>query len=175
MQWRKNGQVIDILEDLLGDDWVPPVDASAAAMLSHWISQGGDATIRSYACDPLLPKSWAFPSKDVEFLACLPLYWEDDALVVTHALASREALQAARRPGGEKDPRVRHELLWNREQPSISPDPDRLHISGHTPLRNAVLHQAINAIQLDTGCVFGLAISAYASGSGQLLSVPCHG
>lgn len=159
--------------DLLGSGTLPLVDASAEAMLNHWLSQGGVETIRSYRGNPQLPPTWQFPPGDVEFLASLPLYWEDETVVVTHALPSRESLSLAREPGAESDPRVRQELLWRREEPSEPPDPQRLHISGHTPLRNPVLHQAINAIQLDTGCVFGLLLCAYAVETGQLFSVPC--
>jgi serine/threonine protein phosphatase 1 len=159
--------------DLLGAETLPLVDASAEAMLNHWLSQGGVETIRSYRGDPNLPPTWRFPPGDVEFLASLPLYWEDEAVVVTHALPSREALRAARERGADSDPRIRHELLWRRQEPPEPPDPDRLHVSGHTPLRNPVLHQAINAIQLDTGCVFGLLLCGYAVETGELFSVPC--
>jgi len=159
--------------DLLGKETLPPVDASAEAMLNHWLTQGGVETIQSYRLDPEVPETWTFPPGDVEFLASLPLYWENESVVVTHALPSREALSAAREPGAESDPRIRQELLWRRQEPSESPDPERLHVSGHTPLRNPVLHQAINAIQLDTGCVFGLLLCAYVVETGRILSVPC--
>lgn len=159
--------------DLLGETALPQVDVPAEAMLKHWLSQGGVGTIRSYGGVPEEPKSWEFPAGEVAFLAGLPLYWENEAIVVTHALPSREALQAARRPGGDRDPRIRQELLWRRQEPGEPPDPERLHISGHTPLRNPVLHQAIHAIQLDTGCVFGLMLCAYAVDTGQILSVSC--
>ncbi|MFP4300440.1 MAG: metallophosphoesterase [Spirochaetaceae bacterium] len=159
--------------DLLDGETIPVVDASAEAMLNHWLSQGGVKTIRSYRGDPNLPRTWQFPPGDVEFLGSLPLFWENEAVVVTHALPSREALRAARAPGASSDPWIRQELLWRREEPPESPDPERLHVSGHTPLRNPVLHQAINAVQIDTGCVFGLSLSAYAVETGRLISVPC--
>lgn len=159
--------------DLLTEKAPPLIDAPPEAMLNHWLSQGGVETIRSYGGIPDAPGSWSFPEGEVDFIAGLPLYWENEMVVVTHALPSREALQAARRPGADGDPRIRQELLWRRREPRESPDPNRLHISGHTPLRNPVLHQAINAIQLDTGCVFGLMLCAYVVDTGQLLSVSC--
>lgn len=159
--------------DLIPADAIPLVDAPPEAMLNHWLSQGGVETIRSYGGEPNVPRSWSFPEGDVEFMAGLPLYWEDDRVVVTHALPSRKALESARRPGAEGEPAIRYELLWRREEPKESPDPRRLHLSGHTPLRNPVFHQSIDAIQLDTGCVFGLNLCAYAVESGQLLSVSC--
>lgn len=159
--------------DLLAPDSLPLVDAEPQAMLNHWLSQGGVETIRSYQGKPNSPRSWSFPEGEIAFLASLPLYWENESVVVTHALPSRAALEAARRPEARHDPWVRQELLWRRQEPEESPDPDRLHISGHTPLRNPVYHQAINAIQLDTGCVFGLNLCAYDVDTGQLLSVSC--
>lgn len=159
--------------DLLGGEAQPLVDASAQMMLSHWLSQGGRATLESYRQNPNTPEAWELPAEDISFLEALPLYWENDSVVVTHALPSRRMLERARQPGAHRDPQVRHELLWRRREPTEPPDPQRLHISGHTPLRNAVLHQAINALQLDTGCVFGIALSAYCVETGELLSVAC--
>lgn len=160
--------------ELVGTVPIPAAEITGEMMLRHWITQGGDATLASYGLEPTPARSWSFPKDDIRFLESLPLYWENEALVVTHALPSRDALNRARRPEGYQLPEVRHELLWRREEPTEPPDPQRLHLSGHTPLRNAVFHESIQAVQLDTACVYGFALSAYAVETGELLSVGCH-
>ncbi|MFW6328491.1 MAG: metallophosphoesterase [Alkalispirochaetaceae bacterium] len=159
--------------DLLPEGSQSVADLPEAMMLRHWLSQGGRETLESYRQDPSTPASWHFPEGDIPFLEGLPLYWENEQVVVTHALPSREMLFRARKPGGSSDPEVRQELLWRRQEPVESPDPERLHVSGHTPVRNAVFHQSINALQIDTACVFGIALSAYCVETGELLSVAC--
>lgn len=150
-----------------------------------WISQGGYETLQSYGLQPHEFDSWDFPAEHLKFLSELPYTWEDDRVIVTHAFASKEDIQVIDQAQSavnrhkeksillEKDYEQISKLnaepvktavqscLWSRVPPKNRPDPQRIHISGHTPLDNVRVSEDLGFIQLDTGCVYGKRLTAY--------------
>ncbi|HEY9841264.1 MAG TPA: metallophosphoesterase [Candidatus Obscuribacterales bacterium] len=140
-------------------------------MKSLWLGQGGFQTLHSYGMDPEDTRTWNFSPMILEYLLNLPLYWEQAEVVVTHALAQPEDLARIRR-AVEDNPeldreylielkRASHSLLWNRSLPAGRPDPERQHVSGHTPIRRIRRWKLLQCVQIDTGCVYGRRLTAY--------------
>lgn len=150
-------------------------------MKSLWLGQGGFQTLSSYSMDPDEPETWRFSPMILEYLLNLPLYWEADAVVVTHALAQPADLALVRAAtDGSLDlnhenmlelKRASHSLLWNRSLPNARPDSGRQHVSGHTPIPRIRRWKLLNCIQIDTGCVYGRRLTAYCLPLNKSLSV----
>jgi diadenosine tetraphosphatase ApaH/serine/threonine PP2A family protein phosphatase len=147
----------------------------------NWIGQGGAAALASWGCNPHDAPSWRLPADDLAYLSSLPLFWEDERCVVTHALATAADLAALR--AGATDPaawatlawaHAVHGALWNREPPARPPDPARVHVSGHTPLPRVRHVERANALMVDTGCVYGRRLTAWCAPTGDLLRVRSH-
>ncbi len=145
-----------------------------------WQGQGGYDTLRSYGCDPDDTSSWTLPADDLRFLVGLPYHWEADGVVATHALATRAQLELLRagRPGADADQDARDAFrkasdrsMWSRALPSNAPDPERVHVSGHTPLERVKHVQSRKIIQVDTGAVYGRRLTAWCADDGSILSV----
>lgn len=142
-------------------------------LLSHWINQGGGETLRSYGAVPRNPKSWhEVPEEDIRFLATLPLALTGTTMDVSHARAGAQAisqaLRLANRPWDLPE-QLRYQLLWNRDAPEDPPE--RLHVSGHTPREEPIRRQ--NAVEIDTGCVFGNRLTAFDPIDDTYLQIPC--
>lgn len=136
-----------------------------------WVGQGGAETLASYGVNPRDERTWAdVDREDLRFLLSLPLHWENDACVVTHAFAEAAEL-AALRSGSITGP-----LAWNvlqsRTMPATRPDPTRVHVSGHTPLDRVRRKRKLGLVQIDTACCFGKKLTAYCVDTGELLAVP---
>lgn len=146
-----------------------------------WLSQGGIQTLQSYDMDPLDPASWHFSPLVMQYLVSLPLYWESEQGVATHALAQPEDLRLVKSAMvGELDLSAQHlqavkqavhSLLWNRDLPVGRPDAKRLHVSGHTPLSHVRRWRLLQCTQIDTGCVYGRSLSAYCLVRDKVLAV----
>jgi len=157
-----------VMEPLVRD-----VRGAPQQLLNHWINQGGGETLRSYGAVPRKPETWnVIPPEHLCFLAMRPLAWSGERMDVSHARAGAgallEALHYTDRPWDIAEP-LRYELLWNRDMPNDPPE--RLHVSGHTP-REAPLRRR-NAVEIDTGCVFGNRLTAFDPQDDQYLQVPC--
>ncbi len=142
-------------------------------ILDHWLSQGGDATIRSYRGVPEDPETWEIPAEHIHFIANLPLAIRVDDLVITHAWADAEAAEAALKHQEDPwsiPPDTREVILWNRDQPS-KPVPG-LHISGHTARTAPLVRNG--AIGIDTGCCFGNRLTAYDYREDRFIHVSCE-
>jgi serine/threonine protein phosphatase 1 len=119
-----------------------------------WIANGGAATLRSYGLDARLPEveiAAAFPPAHLGFL---------DALGVSFAWEGYLLVHAGIHPGRAWSEQREDDLLWIREE--------FLHhrhglsqtvVFGHTPHRG-VLVDLPYKIGIDTGCVYGGALSA---------------
>ncbi|PKL76166.1 MAG: hypothetical protein CVV27_11650, partial [Candidatus Melainabacteria bacterium HGW-Melainabacteria-1] len=150
-------------------------------MKGLWVAQGGYQTLTSYGMDPDNPDSWRFSPMVIEYLLNLPFYWETDGLVVTHALAQpadlglmRQASENELSMGLEQLQALKqasHSLIWNRSLPASHPDPERQHVSGHTPLPRIRRWKLIQCVQIDTGCVYGRRLTAYCPALNQSLTV----
>ena len=111
--------------------------------LAHWLNNGGDATLRSYAITS--PKDMLTEHRD--WLQTLPTFHDDGQRFFVHA---------GIRPGIPLYQQSRSDLLWIREPfLSSATDHGRLIVHGHTPLRDGKPGIRSNRINLDTGAVFG--------------------
>jgi hypothetical protein len=149
-----------------------------------WLSQGGYQTLQSYGCDPHRPSTWDVDSDDLGFLLGLPTLWRSESFIVSHALALPEHLSVASAhwfgsEDGQADEGSGMELklacfklVWNRDLSEKAPDPQRLHISGHTDFNRVRRHRAQACVQIDTGCVYGRKLTAFCGETGDVLSVP---
>lgn len=146
----------------------------------NWLGQGGSQALESWGVDPWRPATWRLPELDAAFLCGLPLHWENEAAVATHALARADELALARRraAGSPVDGAAWcdavHGLLWRREPPDDPPDAMRIHVSGHTPLPRPRRPWHGRALQIDTACVYGRRLTAWCVETGQMLSVPAR-
>lgn len=158
--------------------------------LRHWLSQGGDQTLRSYSGHAFHPETWGIPPEHVRFLIDLPLAIrvplserlttedapvrppDDRFLTVTHARAGAQAVDDALHHRADSlriGEAARYQLLWSRKTPT---DPvTGVHISGHTPHEHPLAVRG--GWEIDTGCVFGNTLTAWISDFNQMVSVPC--
>lgn len=166
--------------------WLTPRDYRAYRK-ALWLTQGGYQTLAAYGCDPLDEAGWRIDPDDLAFLLDLPVVWQDDRFVVTHALATAAALALARLAegpgdgagdGAEGGPTAREvkqacdALIWNRRPPDRPADPDRLHLSGHTPVGRPRRRPDLGYVQIDTGCVYGGRLTALCGPTGESFSEP---
>ena len=169
---------------LQGGEWVGEDDFQAFVhrTCQMWLAQGGRETLLSLEQDPFRPASWRLPLHWLSYLVTLPLYWENETTVATHALVDRYSLQFLRRAEQKRQPMhqrsrelfldAQEKALWNRKMLRQRPDDLREHISGHTPVKSFRYHTQAHALQIDTGCVYGQTLSAYCAELKASLHVP---
>ncbi len=114
----------------------------------HWLMEGGDKTLRSYG----VRRANALPREHVDWLRSLPLTHDDGVRLFVHAGVNPE------RP---LDAQEDDDLLWIRE-PFLSDARNygRLIVHGHTPARGDKPDIRANRVNVDTGAVYGGALSA---------------
>ena len=120
----------------------------AGTQVEHWLSQGGEATLRSYGvADP-----GALPREHVDWFRSLPLSYDDGRRFFVHAGVN---------PDRPLDAQDENDMLWIRE-PFLSDQRDygRLIVHGHTPLESGAPDLRSNRLNLDTGAVFGGPLTA---------------
>ena len=119
-----------------------------------WHLNGGTATLRSYGIEPRTPGdevAGRLPPGHLEFLeALLPFFVADPYLLV----------HAGVRPGRALVDQEVEDLFWIREEFILMPHslPQTI-VFGHTPQRE-VLVDVPSKIGIDTGCVYGGALTA---------------
>jgi serine/threonine protein phosphatase 1 len=120
-----------------------------------WLREGGTATLRSYRIDDARD----LPAEHVAWLRMLPLSYDDGERFFVHAGID---------PDKPLDAQSDRDLIWIRE-PFLSDarDHGRLIVHGHTPQRDGVPDFRGNRLNLDTGAVFGRALTAVAFGSSR--------
>ena len=130
-----------------------------------WLRNGGVAALRSYGIDPHLPRTEVaslMPPVHVEFMAALETSFRWDGYLVVHA---------GIRPGIPWERQRTEDLLWIREEFLDQPhDLGATVIFGHTPHRRVVDGQPYR-IGIDTGCVYGGALTCLALPEGQVYQV----
>ncbi|MCS6808695.1 MAG: metallophosphoesterase family protein [Bacteroidota bacterium] len=100
-------------------------------------------------------KGHSFVEDDMEWLRQRPLFWQNDAIFVSHAGVSdvwstiEESL----------DTTHSESIVWTR---SRLKNIGKLQIIGHTPLRTGKpdIRSSENCINIDTGAVFGISLTA---------------
>ena len=136
-----------------------------------WVMQGGAETLESYGCDPSRAETWNLPVEHVRYLASLPLFWQNDECVVTHALAQAEDLEILR-SGSLGDRTVQMRVLWSRALPREAPDPNRPHVSGHTVMNRIQRARDLNIVRIDLGAYQGHRLGAWCPRHDRMVSVP---
>lgn len=129
---------------------------------SWWRFNGGDKTIKSYAGFNNQLRS------DIKWMENLPLYYEDENFIYVHAGVD------VNKPLEQQD---RQTLLWIRE-PFIWAE-KKYHkqvIFGHTPTvtlngGSKPIYTITNNVGIDTGCVFGGALTALIIDDGEIKSL----
>lgn len=153
---------------------------------SRWLRCGGRETLASFGCDPDDVNSWHVDVDTLAFLVGLPLLWESNRVVVSHAYVSRAdvpilfdlakrgslAPQLFHSSLTSKEHDVLENALWNREPPAEAPLDDRVHVSGHTPMEGPFFDAEKRIVNVDTACVFGNMLTAFCVETGSFLSVP---
>ena len=113
-----------------------------------WLSQGGAQTLRSYG----VTSADALPRDHVKWLRSLPTSHDDGRRFFAHAGIDPDKPLTAQ---------SEHDLIWIRE-PFLSDQRDhgRLIVHGHTPLEAATPDLRGNRLNIDTGAVYGGALTA---------------
>lgn len=116
--------------------------------MGRWLANGGGPTLRSYGVTS--PKD--LPPEHLAFLRDLPIHYDDGLRLFVHA---------GIRPGIPLEDQTRDDLLWIRREflDSIE-DHSRLVIHGHSPTRDGKPILRPNRVNIDTGAVFGKALTA---------------
>jgi serine/threonine protein phosphatase 1 len=122
---------------------------------ASWLREGGAATLRSYHIDDVRD----LPHEHVAWLRALPLHYDDGKRFFVHAGID---------PDKPLDAQSDHDLIWIRE-PFLSDarDHGRLIVHGHTPQSDGMPDFRGNRLNLDTGAVYGRALTAAAFGNGR--------
>jgi serine/threonine protein phosphatase 1 len=145
LQARRPGEVIA----LMGNHEALALAAiDDSRVVEHWLAEGGDATLCSYA----VARAHELPAAHVAWLNALRMSYDDGRRLFVHAGVNPEkALDA------QEDV----DLLWIRE-PFLSDARNygRLIVHGHTPIRTGMPDLRTNRLNLDTGAVYGRALTA---------------
>ncbi len=149
------------------------------ASLELWLRQGGEETLESFQLDRAHPEKWDVDEEELFFLAQLPLIWENEIAIVTHAAASSESISYFLEQSGGSSPlwnkfaHAQHveNLLWSRERRVEPARESKTHISGHTPRKRAAKGARSRRVYVDTGCVFGNKLTAYCVEFDEFLSI----
>jgi serine/threonine protein phosphatase 1 len=114
----------------------------------HWLSQGGEATLRSYG----VTRAQDLPKAVLDWFRFLPLSYDDGRRFFVHGGVN---------PQVPLDAQHERDLIWIRE-PFLSDRRDygRLIVHGHTPLNTSEPDLRPNRLNLDTGAVFGGPLTA---------------
>lgn len=123
-------------EDMLLDALTGAYDGAA----SDWISNGGEATMRSYGTANLRRFAEELPEAHLTWLRSLREHWELDDYLFVHAGV---------RPAGA-EATDRDTKLWLRIDSDQSFGCGKLVICGHTPYRSPM--RGPDWINIDTGC-----------------------
>jgi predicted MPP superfamily phosphohydrolase len=115
-----------------------------------WRQNGADSTLKSYRATTAREIS----AQHVEWIRSLPLFHDDGQRYFVHAGVHPARTLAQQRP---------RDLLWIRE-PFLSSTKDfgRLVVHGHSPIKSGVPDQRPNRLNIDTGAVYGRALTSAA-------------
>ncbi|MBR1154299.1 metallophosphoesterase family protein [Bradyrhizobium sp. JYMT SZCCT0428] len=128
------------------DLFLAALDGEDAEM--NWLANGGGATLRSYRAS----RARDIPTSHIDWIRSLPLSHDDGQRFFVHAGVH---------PDRPLDQQRARDLLWIRE-PFLSSNKDfgRLIVHGHTPLKSGIPDLRPNRLNLDTGAVYGRALTS---------------
>ncbi len=157
-------KVIDIILDLSRRTHVVALMGNHEAMLLDFLERpdtqgagmfvlnGGSSTLASYT-EP--GASYSIPEEHLEFFKGLKYYYETDTHFFVHAGVPVQSLKEIDFASAD----TKMQLIWTR-QPFLSStfQWEKIIVHGHTP--SARVESLANRINLDTGCVYGNALTA---------------
>lgn len=130
-----------------------------------WLRNGGVAALRSYGIQPQAPRTdivREMPETHLRFL---------DELETSHLWRDVRIVHAGIRPGVPWEQQKVEDLLWIREEFLDHPhDLGVVVVFGHTPHRR-VVSQLPYRIGIDTGCVYGGALTCLVLPEGEAYEV----
>lgn len=133
---------------LMGNHEEMLLDAIDTGDPSHWLGNGGAATLASYG----VRNPQELPASDVAWMRSLRLSFDDGKRFFAHAGVD---------PDLPLDRQPKEALLWIRERFHRSKaDYGRLIVHGHTPLDHARPEIRPNRVNIDTACVYGGVLTA---------------
>ncbi len=124
----------------------------------NWLRQGGDITLKQFY------EAGINFYDHSDWLANLPLKWENENVLITHAGISADIID----PYNEA---AKNGVLWNR---TPLKNTGKVQIIGHTPLRksNPEFTEASNSWNIDTGAYLNFGLSALKiSEKGKVLDI----
>ncbi len=135
--------------------------------IASWRQNGGRSVFESYGANIEDLDTWdRVPVSHLRLLFGAPLVFRSTKAIVSHALLTVGDLELfeAKDQGIDVDERTINaslvRCLWEREFPSAMIVPGKRHISGHTPLSGVERAPQLGTIQIDTGAVYGGALTA---------------
>ena len=127
-----------------------------------FLYNGGGATLRSYYNKEGYLE---IPEEHLRFLKELKLYYETDNYIFVHA---------GLRPGKELKEQSEEDLLWIRESFYLSEYKfPKTIVFGHTPFPAPLILE--DRIGIDTGCVYGGALTAIELPEKKIYQIECRG
>jgi serine/threonine protein phosphatase 1 len=130
-----------------------------------WARNGAFDTLRSYYGDEKLPNRPRIDEEHLEWMEQLPLMHQDEFHIYVHA---------GLHPDLNIDYQIRDDLLWIREE-FIRSEKDfgKIVVYGHTAYKDGPRIED-NKIGLDTGCVYGLKLTAMCMETHEIYQVPMN-
>lgn len=134
-------------------------------MIDIWLQAGGKETLKNFGLEKLSLSESKISTEMIDYLLNMPLYFEGDNFFVTHAIPYKNDLVTIKLFENNNSELIElkksvNNILWNRKIPEEKIN-DKLNISGHSPFKNVKILNSQNAIQIDTGCVYGNKLTAY--------------
>lgn len=153
-------QVGDAATFLMGNHEALALDAiDDESRAAAWLMNNGEATLRSYG----VRRPSNVPADHVAWLRALKFFHDDGRRFYVHAGID------PRKPLDAQDP---FDLIWIRE-PFLSDTRDygRLVVHGHTPVKSGQPDLRPNRLNLDTGAVYGRALTAAVFADAQTMPI----
>lgn len=150
-------------------------DTFISSLNERWIENGGRETLHSFGIGVFYLSKHKITDDIIEFLCTLPVFYEGDNFFVTHGIPNNNDLEQIKYFDNNYENlynirKIANNIIWNKKVPDevIS---NKLNISGHTPFKNVKKLEKQNAIQIDTGCVYGNKLTAYCVETNSFLYV----
>jgi hypothetical protein len=142
-----------------------------------WLQAGGRETFHSFGIGEFYLSRSKITKEIIDYLINLPLFYEGDNFFVTHAIANNNDLEKIKSFNNKMNNqeligfrKVVNNVIWNKKVPPKKIN-EKLNISGHSPFKTVKILSDQNALQIDTGCVYGNKLTAYCVETNSFLFV----
>ncbi|MFN8673465.1 MAG: metallophosphoesterase [Candidatus Sericytochromatia bacterium] len=161
-----------------------------------WIEAGGRETLQSFGINSIYQLNNSVSSDIINYLLNLPIFYEDENFFVTHGIPDNQDLEKIKlndnkittqevnkikklfnkfiNKESKKDiinlKKVVNNIIWNKKVPKEKIH-NKLNISGHSSAKSVRDLKIQNALQIDTGCVYGNRLTAYCPETNSFLFI----